>query len=131
MLGHPNEDQLRRGYEAFANGDMDTLVSLWTDDIVWHSPGRSPLAGDYKGAEEILGLFAQLVERSGGTFSVELHDVLANDTHGVGLSVGRAERNGKTLETKDAIVFHFRGDKISEVWLQSFDQYAGDEFWSD
>jgi ketosteroid isomerase-like protein len=40
-MGHPNEDLIRRGYDAFSRGDMDTLRALFHPDIVWHAPGRS------------------------------------------------------------------------------------------
>jgi ketosteroid isomerase-like protein len=39
-MAHPNEDLLRRGYQAFSTGDMDTVLSLMADDIAWHlGPG--------------------------------------------------------------------------------------------
>ena len=41
-MAHPNEDLARRGYEAFAKGDLDTLNSLMTDDLVWHVPVETP-----------------------------------------------------------------------------------------
>ena len=45
-MAHPNEDLVREGFAAFGRGDMDTLrKQLWTDDIRWHVPGRSPFAG--------------------------------------------------------------------------------------
>ena len=46
-MGHPNEDLIRQGYDAFSSGDMDTLRVLFHPDIVWHAPGRSQLAGDH------------------------------------------------------------------------------------
>jgi ketosteroid isomerase-like protein len=42
-MGHPNEDLIRQGYDAFSSGDMDTLGELFDPDIVWHAPGRSQL----------------------------------------------------------------------------------------
>ena len=33
-MGHPNEDLIRRGYDAFSSGDMDTLRELFHPDIV-------------------------------------------------------------------------------------------------
>jgi len=39
---------MRRAYDAFNTGDMDTLTELM-DETVWHLPGRSPMAGDYEG----------------------------------------------------------------------------------
>ena len=39
-MGHPNEDLVRRGYDAFSSGDVETLRELWDPDIVWHAFGR-------------------------------------------------------------------------------------------
>ena len=94
-------------------------------------PGPGPLAGDYAGVEEVAGLFAQVFERSGGTYRNELVGISADDTIGFALAIGRAERDGKTLEAPGVFVFRFRGDRVSEVWLHPYDLYASDEFWSD
>ena len=40
-MGHPNEDLIRRGYDAFSSGDMDTLRELFHPDIVWHAPAAA------------------------------------------------------------------------------------------
>ena len=36
-----------------------------TQDVVWHEPGRSSLAGDYKGPEAVIGFLKGLKEQSG------------------------------------------------------------------
>ncbi len=69
-------------------------------------------------------------EMSGGTFSVETHDVLASDEHAVALFRVRGEREGKTLDQPAVQVFHIEGGKVKEVWTHPLDQYAADEFWS-
>jgi hypothetical protein len=129
-MAHPNEDLVRRAFDAFAKGDVDTMRELTDQDAVWHTPGRGPLAGDYRGMDEILGFFAKIAELTGGTFRAELHDVVANDEHAVGLYVSRAEREGRTLETKNVIVSHIRNGKSVETWTFSDDQYGADEFFS-
>jgi uncharacterized protein len=129
-MAHPNEDLVRRGFAAFGTGDIATLRELLADDIVWHVGGRSPITGDYKGKNEVLGFFAQLAERAGGTFRVDVHDMLANDEHVVALVTGTGEREGKTLNDNGAQVFHVQGGKVTEEWFHPGDQYASDEFWS-
>ena len=130
-MAHPNEERFRAGYKAFQNADMDALRNEYlAPDVIWHSPGRNPLAGDYKGVDEVLGSFAKMFELSGGTLSVEIHDCLANDEHGVVLGVARAEREGKRIENKYAHVVHLRDGKVAESWIHQDDQYAVDEFWS-
>ena len=130
-MAHPNEDLVREGFAAFGRGDMDALRKQFlTDDVRWHTPGRSLISGDYEGIDQVLQYFARIVEMTGGTFSLELHDVLANDQHAVALSTVRAERAGKQLTDNQVLTSHIRDGKVSEVWIQVTDQYAGDEFWS-
>ena len=101
-MGHPNEAVIRKGYEAFSKGDIETLQNeVLTDDIVWHFPGRNPLSGDYKGISEVLGFFGQLGERSGGTFQATLEDVFANDERGVGPS-NSPESSRATIKIENA-----------------------------
>ena len=96
-MAHPNEDLIRRGYDAFSSGDLQTLREVFHPDIVWHAPGRSQLSGDHRGVDAVLGFFGQTMELTGGAFRVEVHDVVANDAHAVGLNSVYAERAGKTL----------------------------------
>lgn len=129
-MAHPNEELLAQGFEAFSKGDLGAVAGLFADDIVWHSPGRGPLSGDLKGKDQVLGMFAKQAELTGGTFRVQIHDILANDEHGVGLTSATAERGGKTWEGKSVLVFHLRDGKAAEVWLHPDDLYASDEFFS-
>jgi len=126
---HPNELMVRESVAAFGRGDMDALH--FAEDIRWHVPGKGPFAGDYEGLAQVLkSIFGRLAEVSGGTFSVELHDVLANDEQAVVLYTARAERAGKRWEDNAVNVQHIRDGKVTEVWTYPFDLYAFDEFWS-
>lgn len=128
-MAHPNEQLIRRGYEAFANGDMDTLRALFAPDIAWHVSGTNPLSGDYHGLDEVLGLFGR-VQQLADSFEFDVHDVLANDEHVVALLKVRATR-GDDIQEGDAIqVFHVADGQITEFWGTPFDQAAADEFWS-
>lgn len=129
-MAHPNEELLKRGYEAFGKGDLDTLRELFAPDIVWHAAGTSELAGDYKGIDEVLAFFGQLAQKSEGTFKVETHDLLANDEHGVGLSVESATIGGNSHSAPGVEVFHFKDGKITEAWTVSFDQASFDKVFS-
>jgi len=129
-MAHPNEELIRAGYDAFSRGDLDALREMWDPAIAWHVSGRNPLSGDYKGADSVLGFFGQLAERTGGTFQVVLHDVLANDTHVASLHSNRGERTGRRLDVRVVLTWHVRGGKVVEVWDLTDDQYASDEFWA-
>ena len=109
---------------------MATVGDVFADDITWHIPGRSALAGDYKSKEQVFGLLGKIMELSEGTFQIEIHDLFANDEHGVVLVKSKGQRAGKTLENNEVHVWHLRGGKASEFWGHAGDQYAVDEFWS-
>ena len=131
-MAHPNEEIVRNGYAAFLGGDLAALNDLFDEDIVWHAPGRHPLAGDFRGKDEVFGAFAKLFELSGGTFSLEIHDILADDEHAVVLARATGSRpDGRTLDDNSVQVFHMRDGKVTEQWLHPGDVYAGDEFWND
>lgn len=129
-MAHPNEEALQRGYDAFGTGDIETVMGLFTDDIQWHVPGQNLVSGDYSGKEQVGGFFGKLVELSDGTFSVDVHDIMANDEHAVGLVFLRAERNGKTLAANGAHVWHVNNGQFSEFWSCVFDQQTFNDFWS-
>jgi ketosteroid isomerase-like protein len=130
MAEHPNASLLSKGYEAFAKGDMATLTGIFGEDAVWHQSGTSPLSGEYRSRDAVFAFLARFAELSGGTFRVELHDVLANDEHGVALSRETASRQGKQLDSPSVQVYHIRDGKIREAWSVQQDQRRYDEFWS-
>ena len=130
-MAHPNEVLVRDSYAAFSRGDTDVLRNQYlAADIRWHLPGRNLVTGDYEGVAQVLGLFGRVFELSGGTYSAEPHDVLANDEHAVVLVTQRAERAGKHWEDNSVQVMRLRDGKTTETWLYHADQYAADEFWS-
>lgn len=130
MVEHSNLAVFRSIYIAFTTGDMDTLANFFDESVVWHSPGQHPLAGTYAGRAAAFASFAEEFERSGGTYSVEIRDVLANDEHVVALLHATADREGKRLDQDYAIVFHMRDGRVRAAWEIWKDQARVDEFWS-
>jgi len=131
---HTNARLIRDFHEAlggfYAGGDTDVLRAMLTDDVVWHVPGRSAIAGDHVGKGEVLDYFHQRRQLGRGAFTVNVHDVLANDERAVLFAGGQAERDGRTIQWETVGIFGIEGGKIGECWLLPFDQYAFDEIWS-
>ncbi len=95
--------------------------------MLWHEPGRSELAGDYRGREAVYEYFGKLVEVTEGRFHMDLQAVFADDEHGVALAVlhgqpGRPERHGQGTH-----IFHLRDGKVVEFRNASTGPYACDE----
>lgn len=129
MIVHPNERLVRDVYEAQSRGDMDAYLGFLTDDFVLHIPGRSRIAGDYRGKDEVRRHFREVAELTGGTFRTNVHDVVAGADHAVGLIEASGERGGKTADLPRVHLWHVPGAKLSELWLHPTDQYVFDDFW--
>jgi uncharacterized protein len=125
------ESVIRRVYQDFESGDLDLLGVVMAQDVVWHEPGRSSLAGDYKGPEAVLAFLGQLKVRSGGTFKIEILDVLTKTERAVVFQRETATRNGKSLDVIAAVDFEIHHEKITEVTVYQADTYQFDEFWGD
>ncbi|GAT09450.1 nuclear transport factor 2 family protein [Mycolicibacterium novocastrense] len=63
MSEQENKELIRRGYEAFAAGDMESLMSLFDDDIEWVQPGESAVSGTYHGKTELMEYLGRLAQR--------------------------------------------------------------------
>jgi ketosteroid isomerase-like protein len=88
------------------------------------------LAGDHRGTDAVLGFFGKTIELTAGTFQVEVHDVVADGRHTVGLHLATGQREGRTLEDREVLVFHIGDGKVVEVWQYIENQYTYDEFFS-
>jgi uncharacterized protein len=128
MTDHPNLIAARAGYEAFAKGDMAALGESLSDDVIWHVGGNNKLTGDYLGKPAVFGLFARLVQEAG--FKNEVHDILANDTHGVALVTTTANRNGETIADRAVQVFHMSDGKLTEFWTFPENARVIDQIWA-
>jgi ketosteroid isomerase-like protein len=121
---------VRRGYEAFSAGDMDTLRTLFTEDAVWHVGGSGGLSGDKQGRDAILAYFGELASRSNGTIKVTIDDVIGGDNHTVTVQSNHAERNGTPLDQRAALVFKLSDGKVMEVHEFLEDTAKAADFWS-
>jgi ketosteroid isomerase-like protein len=131
MDEHANVDLIRRAVDAFSTGNVDVLPKLLSPDIVVHSPGTSVLAGDYRGLDAIAAYNERIFELSRGTYENQIHDIIANDDHGIVLQRNTATREDRALDVNEALVMHIRDGRIAEVWELYADQAAYDAFWND
>ena len=130
MTAQADAETIRAGYEAFGKGDIPAVAQLLADDIVWHIPGRSPLAGDYRGRDAVIEFFTQVVQRSEGSFRLEIHDLLASDEHVVAIVTEIAHRGDQALNARTTHVWHVHDGQATEFWALAADAYTLDEFWS-
>ncbi|HUP75536.1 MAG TPA: nuclear transport factor 2 family protein [Acidimicrobiales bacterium] len=129
-MSHPNEDLVRRGYEAFSSGDMDTLAQVMSADVVHRVPGKHQLSGEYKGQASVFGYYGKLNELTDGNFRVELQSVQAKgDNEVITQHRNIGQRAGKNLDEIETLAFKVANGKITELEEKPQDQAATDDFW--
>lgn len=124
-----NAAVVRRAYQAFNEADGETLMELFDERASWHTPGRSPVAGERTNRDATFEQFG----RYGSTdhFTADLKRVLTDeDGRVIGVHHNRAERNGKRLDVYCCIEFELDDGRIVSGREHFYDLYAWDEFWS-
>ena len=109
-----NADRIRAGYKAFNAGDVPALVDLFAEDIVWHFPGNSKLAGDHIGRDAALNALGGYGAASGGTLQANLVDIMASDDHVTGWANDTATAGGRTLDVNSVVIFTMVDGKVTE-----------------
>jgi uncharacterized protein len=121
---------VRRGYEAFAKGDIETLKTIFSSDANWHALAAGVLPGNYRGAQAILGFFGQLAHETNGTMRVEPLTTAASGDHVFVLQRITGSRNGKMLDIKAVLFFTAANGAVTEVNDFPGDYPAFAHFWS-
>lgn len=127
---HPNEALVRTGYDAFVGGDLEKVAAFLHPDVVWHVAGSGPLAGVYRGHQELLEFFAHIAEMTKGSITIQAGDILASDDQVVVLTTLKATRGDRTLDDRGVAVFKISDGKATEVHLFAEDQAALDGFFA-
>lgn len=116
--------------EAYAGRGMDPLRAWLTEDVVWHVPGRSQIAGEHRGVEAVLAYFDARRRLTDETFRVIVHGLALIGDRVVQLADGSAVRDRRQVSWETVGVFRVKDGRIAECWLVPFDQYGFDAIWS-
>lgn len=128
---HENAVRYQESIKAFNANDVATALKYTDENVVYTIPGRSPLAGEFRGISAYHGALARARELSGNTLRLLPQAVLANDDYLIVYGRISAERRGKRLEGDHCVMFRFAGGRIVECRTIPVDQYAFDAFWTD
>jgi uncharacterized protein len=126
---HPNIQLIKRFYDCFAKGDLETMKNeLLAPDVTWTIPGHHPLAGTKHGADEVFAFFQQLAKAN---FKAEVIFLGADETYVVDVHRGYGALGDKSLDMKWVLVYKIENGKIKEVQNFAADQHTADLFfWS-
>ena len=123
---HPNATLAREMDAKMKAEGPQAMADYVADDVEWHEIGRAePIRGKAALAERWAGM-----SDMGGSFSVDLHDVIANDDHVVELVTATVTMGDKTFTYRTAEILHVRDGKITARWAFSDDTAAINEFFA-
>lgn len=121
---------LRLQREMYAGGDLTAIEELLAQDIVWHVPGKSPIAGTYRGRQAVSEYFRLRRELAGGSIQITKGQETHHDEAVVQLADGRALLGGEDVGWRTAGVYRVAEGRIAEAWLIPLDQDHFDRVWS-
>ena len=128
---HPNVTTVREMFAAFRSADLASIMQAIPESLVWHFPGRSgSLAGAHRGRDAVLGFLARVMDLTGGTFRLDIEDVVGGDRHVIALFRGHGTRGAKTLDNPTCLRIRFENSRPAEIHEFVWDLYAVDDFWS-
>ncbi len=128
-IQHEHGAELKESVASFNTGDLASSVRSFSSEVTFVAPGKSAVAGVYHGREGVAEFFAKLQELSGGSFKVELEEVLANRERMILFLRFTASRDGHNL---DVVIAGFHDDLGEDGWrkatflpddLASFDRF--------
>lgn len=108
MSEQENKQLIQQGYEAFAAGDIETVMNLFDDDIEWVQPGDSAISGTFHGKNEVMEHFGRMAEKQ---LTVQVDRLVAEGDTVVALT--QVTAGGET--GRDADVFTIRDGKTVRV----------------
>jgi ketosteroid isomerase-like protein len=121
---------IRKAYEDFAKGNIDSVFAAFDAAITWHVPGHSPLSGDFTGHDQVGGFLRRTMELSKGAFSIDVRNVLTDGDLVVVLATVNAQRNGVSAAFPEVHVWRLENGKVIEFREYQGDEQREDRFWS-
>ncbi len=108
--GEPDDQSdLRR-----RQGDLNSIIA---DEFTFHLRAPIATAGDHAGVEDLLGVIGAIFEATNGDVKLEHQFFIGTDGWAAEWEHTVLGRHGKTLESKNAFVYGFTGDRFAEMWM--------------
>jgi hypothetical protein len=127
---HPNAARARELFAAFAAGDAEAMLAGLSEGIVWRIGGRSAIAGEYRGRDELFAQMKRWSELTQGTYRAQCTSAVADEARVVAFYRATGTREGRTIDLEQLLVVTLDEGRWIDVRALPTDQYAFDEFWS-
>ena len=116
---HPNVTTVNSMTTAIFDQDHDALAGIFTDDLVFHLRGPAPVQGDHAGLSGLLEALGTIFEMTAGRITLDQQFCIGADGWAAEFEHATLGRPGDddTIESRNAFVYRFDGDRIAEMWM--------------
>ena len=109
-----NLDIIKTLYQAFENGEIDTILDILHPNVEWHESEKLPYGGSFFGRDAV---FAGVFEKIGlewENFEARVEEFLdAGETIvALGFDRGTYKATGKSMQAPTASVWTFKDGKV-------------------
>jgi hypothetical protein len=122
----------RRQGEMYAGGSIDPVLELLSPDIIWHVPGKSPIAGHHRGIGQVIDYFEKRRRLANATMRMRPGEVISEGDAVAQFVEGTAVLDGEQVSWQTIGIYRVDvGHRwICEVWLFPIDSEFFDRIWS-
>jgi uncharacterized protein len=120
----------RRQREMYAGGPVEPVAELLTEDIVWHVPGQSAIAGDHRGVSQVVDYFERRRDLVDATMQMHPGEAIWEGEAVAQFVTGTALLSGDRVSWKTIGVYRVAPPRIGEAWLVPLNLDLFDRIWS-
>jgi len=128
-----NEELIRGFYNKFWNGDVEGMKKLIHKDFEFYVPGKSYLAGTYKGWDGFMQFRGKLMELAGTKYKLEIGTMAASSTEVFVQEYIRMDRKwDSTPRVVPPVILHFviKDGKVVKINDIPMDLYEYEKFFT-
>lgn len=129
-MSHPHANLLEQLYNDYSKGDLAAALAVCANEITFQVAGKSKLAGKFTKDTFAAKFVTPMMELSGNTLKLEVHDILASDRHAVVLASYSLLRNDVKTQLRTVHVWRFENGKPVAWYEYPRDMYAFDEIFN-
>lgn len=126
MGEHPHVALYREVHENLQKGNFQAAFDALDDEVVWHQLGAETLHGK----DAVVASLSELEEFGADNFDIDIHDVVGNDEHVIGLVTTTLNMGGQSFSYRTAEIAHMKDGKLTERWAFSDDTQRIIEFFA-
>lgn len=116
----------------YAGGPADAVIELLAEDIVWHVPGSSPIAGEHYGVVQMVDYFERRRRLADSTMRMHPGAVISEGDAVAQFVEGTAVLGDEPVSWQTIGVYRIdiERHRIREVWLVPLDLNLFDRIWT-